>query len=402
MARLASLRGIRSRLLLIGLSSRILIIVVVMSVFLLFNQNMYAERLGDTPPLPFIDHFSRWDSGWYINIGQCGYIEKCRDIPLYDSSAAGTPLELITPQWAFFPLYPAAMLSLALPIAQVMPLRQSLLLSGVVISNIAMFVSLYFFYKLTKRLFNQKVAEVSSVFFSFWVGGVFYSYLFSEALFMAFALGSFYYLQENKLPKAILLGFLASFTRSDGFLIFIPFAVYAIQQLTTDKLRSAKLAVSSAAIASPYIIWNMVGYGLYNVFPIQMVTHQLYWGNYQFLLDQFKYYDIPSNITVFYLVGWTIMIAPTVYFLLRIEKVMTLKSRTLGYWVFYFALLFIVFKESYISSVFRYTVPMLPIYWFSAKIYIKNRKIGIALLAVNITLVVVGCYLLEMATAYFL
>ena len=60
---------------------------------------------------------------------------------------------------------------------------------------------------------------------------------------MALSLGAFYFMEQNKLPAAMLLGFLASLTRSVGFLIFIPFIILALQQLKQhNKTQALKLA----------------------------------------------------------------------------------------------------------------------------------------------------------------
>jgi len=83
----------------------------------------------------------------------------------------------------------------------------------------------------------MKIALVATAFYSFWGGAVFYSAIYSEALFMALALGAFYYLEEDKLPTAVLLGFLVSFTRSNGFLMCIPFLIYALQSTKTNPKR---------------------------------------------------------------------------------------------------------------------------------------------------------------------
>ena len=79
------------------------------------------------------------------------------------------------------------------------------------------------------------MALVTIAFYSFWIGSVTLSAVYSESLFMALTLAAFYFLEKGRLYKATFFGFLASFTRSDGFLIFIPFVIYAIQELHNCK-----------------------------------------------------------------------------------------------------------------------------------------------------------------------
>jgi Gpi18-like mannosyltransferase len=70
-----------------------------------------------------------------------------------------------------------------------MGLTNAVELAGFIVSNIAFFISIYFFYKLTNKIFNStQIALVATAFFSFWGGAVFYSAIYTEALFMALAL----------------------------------------------------------------------------------------------------------------------------------------------------------------------------------------------------------------------
>src|SRR5665648_390682 len=99
----------------------------------------------------------------------------------------------LLPDWAFFPLYPAAMKAVSLPF---MPFsannevgtQNAVELAGFIVSNVAFFISVFFFYKLTNKIFSPKrIALVATAFYCFWGGAVFYSAIYSEALFMALA-----------------------------------------------------------------------------------------------------------------------------------------------------------------------------------------------------------------------
>ena len=118
----------------------------------------------------------------------------------------------------------------------------SLMLSGVIISNIAFFASAYFFYKLTQKLFNPRLALISTAFYCFWVGGVFFSLIYTEALFMALALGAFYYLEENKIPVAVFIGFLGGFHKKRRLFDFHTFF-----HLWTATIKNTETAVFQAS-----------------------------------------------------------------------------------------------------------------------------------------------------------
>jgi hypothetical protein len=59
--------------LLIGLSSRILVIAVFVLCSVLFTVSSAQEAVHQTNPLPFVNLFNRWDSSSYVGIANNGY-----------------------------------------------------------------------------------------------------------------------------------------------------------------------------------------------------------------------------------------------------------------------------------------------------------------------------------------
>jgi len=404
----------------IALASRILIVIVIVISSFLFTyattEHMYVKEMNT----PVVGLFMRWDSEYYLSIAKSGYplgYPNVKTFPGITSSVSPTPSTIAYAQWAFFPLYSAVMAALAMVFTPFLSLTPSLMLSGVIISNVSFFVGAYFFYKLTQKLFNSRVALISTAFYSFWVGGVFFSAIYSEALFMALALGAFYYLEENKLPIAVFLGFLASLTRSDGFLIFIPFLIYGLQQMRITRTTSfpflkpqanntqyLKLLVSSAIVASAYLFWNIAGYFFAGgVFPVQVIAHNSNWGIDPPLIYQFTapWCTIP-RFQIFYITALIIMLIPIGYFLIRIKEIVTVEAKELKYWGFYASMVYVVFIVSFVYSIMRFAVTMLPIFWVSAKIYTKNRLAGVILFATVTVMLIIGAYLFETASPYFM
>ena len=211
---------------------------------------------------PFVGQFDRWDSDIYLRIANTGYPTGYPDVAMFsqfkDSQAVPT---LARAEWAFFPLYPAAMKAGSLLFVPFLSTAHALMLSGFLISNIAFFVSIFFFYRLSEKLFSKpRIAVVATTFYAFCGGAIFLSAIFTEALFMALMLGAFYYLEQNKLSGAVVFGLLASLTRSDGFLVAIPFAVAAILKFRENKKQSVALLASSIAVSSGYLWFNLAGY----------------------------------------------------------------------------------------------------------------------------------------------
>ncbi len=391
--------------LLIGLCSRVLVIAVfvITSFFLPSTRNLAADQ----SKIPIVSLFDRWDSGYYISIANYGYRSGYPDLVFWFSKGVGSSFAtpLVRPEWAFFPLYPAAMRVVSLLFMPFSSAANAVDLAGFAVSNVAFFLSVYFFYKLTKKIFNSaQLALISTVFFSFWGGTVFYSAIYSEALFMALALAAFYFLEEDKLPIAALFGFLASFTRSDGFLVFIPFLIYAIQSVK-NKPKAVRLSVCSAIVASPFLIFQLIGYvSAGGFFPITVLTRTLYWKSYPFLWQQFG--SINPGYSLFYGVGLALILLPAAYFVSHAlsgsaEDNLKREADLLKYWAFYAAMTVILLSDSLVYSTVRYAVPMLPIYWVSAIIYTKNRQAGTAIFMVMTGMLIIGCMLFE-ARGYFM
>ena len=390
--------------LLIGLSSRILVVAVIVLCSVLFTVSSLQPATHQTNPLPIVNLFNRFDSGYYISIAQNGYPTGYPNISYwvgrYFNAYVPNPV-LAKPDWAFFPLYPAATKAVSLLFTP-LPVTDAIELAGFIVSNVAFFFSIYFFYKLTNKIFNlPQIALIATAFYSFFGGAVFYSAIYSEALFMALALGAFYYLEEDKLSLAVLLGFLASFTRSDGLLICIPFLIYALQSLK-NKSKTIKLLTASALVASPFLIFQLIGYEVAGgVFPITVIAHNLNFAIYPLLTTQLISISNSSVKTLaFYVIGLALIFLPTAYFISRllpgsIKNSLIQDAKQLKYWAFYASMIFVIIYQSNVYSTIRYAVPMLPIYWVSTIIYTKNRLTGIIIFAIMTGTFIIGAYMLE-------
>ena len=112
---------------------------------------------------------------------------------------------------AFFPLYPKTIWLLNY-------ITHNSLLSGFLISNTSVLLVGILLYKLVKRDFDKNTALWSVVFLFAFPASFFFGSLYSEALFMVFVLGSFYF---TGIPAGI-FAFFAALTRIIGvFLSFV-------------------------------------------------------------------------------------------------------------------------------------------------------------------------------------
>ena len=204
---------------LIALTSRVLVILIM--VFYVSHFTIGMNEYG------FVGTFYRDDAYSYVLLAKSGY------------PVGQTHIECVS-SVGFLSIVPNSNRALLLHrcchfFRRPIHLLTVLLWAGFFVVNISFLASAYFLFKLTNKIFNSsKMALLTVLFYSFYGASSFFSLIESEALFMALTLAAFYYLEENKLPQASVLGFLASLTRSDGFLIAIPFFIYAFQTKTAQ------------------------------------------------------------------------------------------------------------------------------------------------------------------------
>lgn len=383
------------KILLIGLASRLLIFVSAIVGFYTFGirPDTSGEGLWSSG-VPVVNLFSRWDAGWYASIALNGY------------PSGGNP---VSQAWAWFPLYPLAMKIVGSVFSGLLAPLDAVLVAGFLVSNALFFVSLFFFYKLSKAVLNNsRLALVSTVFFSFYPGALFYSCVYSESMFMALALGAFYFLEKGEGGKSTLLGFLAGLTRSNGFLVGIPFLFHGLQK------RNLRLIFQSIVVASPYLWFNLFGYFSTGLFPIREICVTHYWGIPDFLFVQIflmKYCGrnpLFVGYQILYFVGALLIIFPFIWMLFskrwKIKSVSPyfgVESKDLKYWAFSLVTLATILFYSLEFSMQRYAIPILPMYWVSAIVWDRNARMGEVLFCIITTILVIGTVLFATWRFYY-
>jgi hypothetical protein len=141
--------------------------------------------------------FARWDSVWYLAIGQGGY-------------PAGNPSRT-----AFFPLYPILMRAVGLVI-------QSDLIAGVIISLACFLIALTLLYELVSLELDSERARVTVLLIAFCPMAYFYSAVYSESLYLALSVGCILAARHARWPLAGVLGLLAASSRNSGIMLIVP------------------------------------------------------------------------------------------------------------------------------------------------------------------------------------
>jgi len=141
---------------------------------------------------------ARWDSVWYLQIAHSGY---------FSQQSSG-----------MFPLYP-----LLIRIGSVV--FHSGLLVGLAISMVAMTAALYLLERLVRLDFTEATARTTVLLLAFFPVAFFLSAVYTESLYLLVSVGAVYAARRERWAVAGVCGGLASATRSDGILIFVPLAL---------------------------------------------------------------------------------------------------------------------------------------------------------------------------------
>jgi hypothetical protein len=208
---------------------------------------------------PLLAVWGRWDAEHYLRIAGQGYF--------------GT-------EPAFFPLYP-------LLIRIVSGFTGSLLVAGLIVSNVASFLALLYLYKLVEHEYNRHVAQRATFFVSIFPTAIFFSAVYSESLFLFLTVASFYYVRERRWLMAGVFGFFAALTRSEGILLAAPLFIewviaareggreffrYWVDDVVKPLLGMALVPLGLAAYMA--YMWVIVGD------PLRFSHVQIHWGRY--------------------------------------------------------------------------------------------------------------------------
>ncbi len=124
----------------------------------------------------FIRVWQRWDSNFYQSILEKGYKEFAEGV--YDT--------------AFFPLYPflGKIVNVLVGNAPV---------SLLIISNLSLFLAMYYMFNIVKEDYGEAIAKKSVWFLLAYPFAFFFTGIYTESLFLALLTGSVYYMRKNNI-----------------------------------------------------------------------------------------------------------------------------------------------------------------------------------------------------------
>src|SRR3954464_4389340 len=164
-----------------------------------FDPGAVTRRFGPVGNA-LVAPLARWDSVWYLAIANDGY-------PADDPRRA-----------AFFPLYPllvrAANTVVGAPIV-----------AGALVSLLCFAVALVLLHRLTELELGAPAARMTVWAIALFPGAVFFSAVYSDALYLALSVGSLSAARTGRWAWAATAGALGAATRSAGVLLVVPLAV---------------------------------------------------------------------------------------------------------------------------------------------------------------------------------
>jgi 4-amino-4-deoxy-L-arabinose transferase-like glycosyltransferase len=213
--------------------NKLLIIFLIWLTREVLNPLLPAAVEGQHPNV-VLDSLIHWDAGWFLRIAGQGYD--------FDSAP-------------FFPMFP-------LLIRLFTFLTSNGITAGFLVSNLALFIASYLLYHLVREDYGEETATTTVFIMLFFPTAIFFTSIYSEAPFMAFALGAFYYARRERWLTAALLGACAALTRNVGVVLF--FALLYLQYKNNGGRLNLKKALPLLLIPASLsifmaVLWKCTG-----------------------------------------------------------------------------------------------------------------------------------------------
>jgi hypothetical protein len=182
---------------------------------------------------PALDMWYRWDAGFYATIATEGYKWFNERRPDADM--------------AFLPLYPLTVGAVmrASGCGYTPYLSTCATVSGLIVSNLALLGATFLLYDLARRRFDRLVGLGAAALLLVSPGAIFFSGVYTESLFLLWAVLTFWLLERGQFGWAVLVVCLAVLTRSVGLALF-PALVWHALTLTPNPSPSGRGASRSA------------------------------------------------------------------------------------------------------------------------------------------------------------
>lgn len=361
-------------------------------VFLLFAVFFVPQRLDFLGG--GIDHYTRfpWFWAWanfdgehYLAIAQHGYGNG---------------------EQAFFPLYPLLMRFLVWPFRGDLYFLQA---AGILISNASFLIGLFGLWKLIKLDFKENIARFAIILLLVFPTSFYFGSVYTEGLFFALVVWSFYFARKGQWLWVGVLGALASATRFLGvFLLPVLLVEWILARRGKNVKGSKGRWVWVGLILIPLGLFSYMYYLYQTTGDALAFLHTLTWFGEQrsatpILLPQvfWRYakiaLDIPRTDPLIF--TFLLELATSVAFL--VLSVIAFFKMRLSYAIWLFlGYLLPTFSGSF-SSLPRYVLPLFPAFILIA-LLLKERSLFVKLAVICILFIILGISTVMFVRGYWI
>ena len=306
---------------------------------------------------------ARWDSFWYTDIAENGYVfkgpEKLSNI-------------------VFFPLYP-----LLIKVTSFF-VDGNLMLAGWLLSITFLFLALFYFAKLIREFHKEIDYKLPLMLLLIFPTAFFLNAIYTESLFLFLSIAAFYYALKKNFVLAGIFGFFASLTRITGALLFIPLLwEYFKNRKFTRPFNKELLSIFLVPLGTlSFFLFHYFKFGDFFLF----FRVEGWWGRaFSLNKDHFLLLTHPAAVNLFTDVLFVIFAVMATYFVFK-------KLRT-SYGLYMAATLLVALGTGTLMSIGRYLLVLFPIYILLAKLKDQYQLfayifISVLLFAMNVILFV--------------
>ncbi len=317
-----------------------IIVITTIGTFL-FSYLVFIILQNEIPP-SLITIWNRWDTAHYLDIAQRGY--------------SNTIIDERYLRIVFFPFYPLLIRLFAV-------IFRDYMLSALIVSNLAYASAAFYLYKLTLLDYTEETALRTVFYFSIFPTSYFLHASYTESLFLALTIASFYYGRKEKWWLSGIIGMPASLTRITG-IILLPALIleyifqkgFHIKRINMDILWLSLIPLGFLL----YLFTNYLVFG--NPFEFLQIQKE-HWAKtidfpWKGLLGAWRsiWWRSPADSI---LVGWAEAIFGVFGFLLTIWVSIRLR---LSYGIYMLITWLVVTSTSFWLSIPRYTLSMFPLF----------------------------------------
>ena len=324
------------------------------------NRFPYVGILEESGLPNWLWSFGNFDGVHYLRIAQDGYAYQFTQ--------------------AFFPLYP-----ILIKLVSYITLG-NFLVAALLISNIAFFVGLLLFFKLIKKIYDERIAFWSTLFLLAFPTSFYFGAVYTEGIFFLMIVATFYLLEEKKILLASIIGSFTSATRLVG--VFLAPAL--IKKMDLKALISLLIVPAGLIL---YMIYLKIEFNN----PFYFLTAQSIWGQERsttgiILLPQvfWRYIKILSTTSGLPLLNASFELVSTVFAI--VVLILANKKVKREWLIFSWLAVLTPTLTGTLASMPRYILIAFPIFIVLTNIKSTLIKIGIIVLFLTLQVILVSLF----------